>query len=60
MNASTTREGRLKLSGVLIFVGIVVEVVTLYWSHPLAFLAFLLLGGALVAAGIALYVRAVV
>lgn len=53
-------ERRLKLSGGLVSMGIVVEVLTLYWSHPMAFLAFLLLGGAIVAVGIAIYVRTIV
>lgn len=55
--ARATLERRLKVSSGLVFVGLVVEIVTLYWSHPLAFLAFLLMGGILVAAGIALYLR---
>jgi hypothetical protein len=34
---------------------LIIEAVTLFWSHPTAFLAFLLLGGTLVAAGVLLY-----
>lgn len=51
---------RLKLAGLLISLGLVVEVLTLFWSHPTAFLAFLLLGGVLVAAGVLLYLYSLV
>jgi uncharacterized membrane protein len=51
---------RLKLSSILIAAGLVVEVVTLFWSHPLTFIAFLLLGGTLVAIGVLLYLYSLV
>jgi hypothetical protein len=51
---------RLKISGILIAAGLVLEVATLYWSHPLTFVAFILLGGSLVGAGILLYLYALV
>jgi|tagenome__1003787_1003787.scaffolds.fasta_scaffold16913364_2 hypothetical protein len=46
---------RLKLSGGLIGTGLAVEALTMAWSHPTAFLAFLFVGGALVALGVLLY-----
>jgi hypothetical protein len=46
---------RLKLSGGLISSGLVVEALTVEWTHPTAFLAFLLVGGTLVALGAVLY-----
>jgi hypothetical protein len=46
---------RLKLSGVLVGAGLIVEAATLFWQHPTAFLAFLFLGGSLVAAGVLVY-----
>ena len=51
---------RLQLSGILIAAGIVVQLTTLYWSHPLAFLIFILMGGSLVALGILIYLYSVV
>jgi hypothetical protein len=51
---------RLKLSSVLIAAGLVLEVTTLHWSHPLTFVAFILLGGTLVALGILFYLYALV
>ncbi len=46
---------RLRLAGLLLGLGLLIEAATLFWSHPTAFLVFLLLGGALVAAGVLLY-----
>jgi len=46
---------RLKLSGGLIGSGLIVEALTMEWSHPTAFLAFLGVGGTLVALGVVLY-----
>ena len=46
---------RLRWAGLLVGLGLVVEAATLGWSHPTAFLVFLLVGGALVAAGILVY-----
>jgi len=51
---------RLQLSGALVAAGLIVEVVTLYWAHPLAFVAFIVLGGTLVAAGTLLYLYSIV
>lgn len=46
---------RLKLAGLLVGLGLLIEAATLFWSHPTAFLVFLLLGGLLVASGVLLY-----
>jgi hypothetical protein len=46
---------RLKVSGLLVGLGLAIEALTMAWSHPTAFLAFLLLGGSLVVAGVLLY-----
>ena len=50
---------RLRLSGVLIATGLVVQLVTLHWNHPLSFLAFLFIGSPLIAFGIGVYLYAV-
>lgn len=46
---------RLKLSGLLVALGLIVEALTMFWRHPTAFLVFLFLGALLVAAGVLLY-----
>src|SRR5215470_20280432 len=45
-------ERRIRQAGILLIAGLLVELVTLRWSRPTAFLFFLLLGGALMAVGI--------
>lgn len=51
---------RLKISSILVSAGLLVEVVTLFWSHPLTFVAFIVLGGTLVGMGIVLYLYSIV
>ena len=46
---------RLRLAGLLVSLGLLIEAVTLFWPHPTAFLVCLLLGGSLVALGVLLY-----
>jgi predicted membrane channel-forming protein YqfA (hemolysin III family) len=46
---------RLKLAGLLVGLGLLIEAATLFWRHPTAFLAFLFLGGLLVGAGVVVY-----
>ncbi len=53
-------EGRLRIAGGLIIAGLLVELVTLLWSHPTAFLFFLLLGGTLMAAGILFFLYSLI
>ncbi len=51
---------RLRLSGLLVSLGLLIEAATLFWAHPTAFLAFLFVGGLLVAAGVVLYLVSIV
>ena len=50
---------RLRLAGLLVGLGLLIEAATLFWPHPTAFLAFLLLGGSLVAVGVVLYLLSI-
>ena len=50
---------RLKLSGILVGLGLAVEALTMAWSHPTAFLVFLLLGGTMVGLGALLYLYSI-
>jgi hypothetical protein len=54
----TKLERRLRLAGYLLVGGLLVELVTLRWAHPTAFLFFALLGGSLMALGILIYLYA--
>ena len=46
---------RIRQAGFLIALGLLVQLLTFVWIHPLAFFTFLSLGCPLVAAGILLY-----
>jgi len=58
--ASPRLTRRLQLSGLLVGLGLAVEALTMAWSHPTAFLAFLLVGGTLVGLGVLVYLYAIV
>jgi hypothetical protein len=49
---------RFRLAGALIASGLLVEISTLIWSHPTAFLAFACLGATLAGAGVLTYLHA--
>ncbi len=53
-----TLASRLRLAAWLIAAGLAVQATTLIWTTPSAFLAFLLVGGSAVAAGIGVYLLA--
>jgi hypothetical protein len=59
-NHLTRLEKRLRIAGSLILAGLLVELLTLKWSHPTAFLFFLMLGGSLIAIGMLLYLYSIV
>jgi hypothetical protein len=48
-------EKRLRIAAALVSAGLLVELMTLFWSHPTAFLVFLLLGGSLIVLGVLVY-----
>jgi predicted membrane channel-forming protein YqfA (hemolysin III family) len=50
---------RLRVAGILIVLGLVVEALSLIRIHPLAFLAFMFIGGALLIAGIGIYLYSI-
>jgi len=51
---------KLRFSGALIILGLMVQALSLLWNHPLSFIAFVILGGLLQVIGIALYLLTVV
>jgi hypothetical protein len=57
---SSLVERRLRWSGFLIAVGLIVQLTTFIWIHPLAFIAFAVLGCPLVAAGVFLFLYSLV
>ena len=53
-------EKKIRWSGLLIVLGLVIQTGTLLFTHPLAFMSFLLIGCPLVAAGILLFLYSLV
>ena len=51
---------KLRLSGIFIVLGLVVQALSLLWNHPLSFIAFITVGGLLLAVGIVLYLLTLV
>jgi Flp pilus assembly protein protease CpaA len=51
---------KLRLSGMVIMVGLVVEALSLTWNHPLSFVAFLGIGGLALFLGVLIYLLALV
>ena len=51
---------RLRISGALISMGLLIEVFTLSWNNPVAFLVFLGIGGLFLAVGIIFYLLSLV
>lgn len=51
---------RLRTSGILVILGLLVEALSLMWNHPLSFVVFLGLGGLLLLVGIVIYLTALV
>lgn len=47
--------GRIRLAGILTASGLLVELVTVRWWHPIGFMTMLGVGGALIGAGVLLY-----
>jgi hypothetical protein len=61
MSEPLTRiERRIRFSGILVIAGLLIELVTLHWAHPTAFIFFLIFGGGLVALGIGVYLISLV
>ena len=61
MNSQPTKiERRIRLAGTLLISGLVVELITLRWGRPTAFLFFLLISGLLMALGIGVYLLSLV
>jgi hypothetical protein len=48
-------EKRIRWAGLLVVAGLLVQIVTMSWVHPLAFMTFLVIGCPLSLAGVLLY-----
>lgn len=50
----------LRFSGVLLMLGLLVELISLLWTKPLAFLLFAIVGGSLLVVGVLAYLYSLV
>jgi hypothetical protein len=57
---SSRLQRKLKAAAYLLIAGLAVEGITLHWAHPTSFVIFISLGAILVAAGMAIYLIAIV
>jgi hypothetical protein len=57
---SALMERRLRISGTLIVLGLLVEALSLLRIHPLAFLGFMFVGGGFLILGITIYLYSLV
>ena len=53
-------ERRLRICGVLIISGLIIEALSLIWVHALAFILFAVIGGLLIGLGIVIYLYSLV
>jgi len=51
---------KLRVSGVLLILGLVVEALSLCWNNALSFMSFVVIGGLLFASGILLFLYSLV
>jgi hypothetical protein len=51
---------KLRISGILIILGLLVEALSLLWNHPLSFIAFVGVGGLAIFIGIVTYLLALI
>jgi hypothetical protein len=62
-NSSTNKppiERRISTCGILVTVGLLIQITALLWSHPLAFVVFLAIGTPVVTGGALLYLYTLV
>jgi hypothetical protein len=52
-------ERRVRAAGVLVVAGLAIQMATIAWNHPLAFIGFLAAGTPLIGAGVLLYLLSV-
>jgi hypothetical protein len=57
---SSLIQKRVRVAAIFLFAGLLVELLTLLWSHPVAFLASAFIGMPLVGAGILIFLYSLV
>jgi RsiW-degrading membrane proteinase PrsW (M82 family) len=60
MRSGDSMNRRLRISGILVIIGLLVEALCLVWSRPIAFVVLVCLGGALLGLGVLLFLYSLV
>ena len=60
MMSTNPMERRLRVAGIFVFLGLVIEMLALRWIHPAAFLVFAFAGVPIAGLGTALYLYSLV
>jgi hypothetical protein len=60
MRSGDSMNRRLRISGILVIIGLLVEALCLLWSRPIAFVVLVGLGGALIGLGVLLFLYSLV
>ncbi|HWO00157.1 MAG TPA: hypothetical protein VNS63_12910 [Blastocatellia bacterium] len=60
MAKTINMERRLRIAGTLVVLGLLIELISLLWSHPIAFIVFVAAGGLLIGVGIVIYLYSLV
>jgi RsiW-degrading membrane proteinase PrsW (M82 family) len=60
MRSGDSMNRRLRISGILVIIGLLVEALCLVWSRPIAFVVLVCLGGALIGLGVLLFLYSLV
>ena len=57
---STAIQSRIRVPGLFLIAGLAIELISLLWNKPLAFILFAFVGGVFLLAGILLYLYSLV
>jgi hypothetical protein len=60
MRTGDSIDRRLRISGTLVIIGLLVEALCLVWSRPIAFVVFVCIGGALIGIGVLFFLYSLV
>ena len=60
MQSGEPMEGKLRISGMLVVCGLLIEALCLVWSRPIAFVVLACIGGALIGLGVLFFLYSLV
>lgn len=60
MRSGNSMGQRLRLAGILVIIGLLVEALCLAWSKPIAFVVLVCIGGALIGLGVLFFLYSLV